>query len=367
MFITPEQFVARLGYAELLLYSTDYSDDPDFTNVDIKNLIRAKDYNLFPKFESNTEEDLIAGIPDRNIFLTDKVKIDGQINIQLSTYNHNQLEYFIGCLYEHMRTAWAGVKSDGTLVSPLDDRLSSHPWFSLGSAYHGIFRQCMVDKFEISISKGNQPIDLSFGIVATDYDPASAFTMRGLESLTNSPEFLAKHRRVIYGRDCQILSGTTGVIGHFGLNDASNSVFAEGSAKPGTSTYITNFSISFENNLEPVYTMKSTNFNDYRSRFNENVFPSSYVPKSPRRVSGQIEWYGNVDAYTFYEKLTGPASIQNRESLIVDCGPLKIEIKNPVWSLSEKPVGIDEIKRVARFSAATDSELTIPYYESNYS
>lgn len=366
MYITPEQFVARLGYSELLLYSSDYSDIPDFTYSSSKNLIRAKDYSLFPRFEANSDENVIAGIPDRNLFIANSVKLEGDIKMSLAGYIHGQLEYPQAMFFEHMRTAWAGIKDNGDLISPLDEKLSSHPWFSLGSVYHGIFKQCMVNKFELAISGGAEPVDMNFGIVATNYSPESAFTIAGLESLTYSPEFLSHSRRVVYGRDCIITSGATDVIGHFGLPDANNSTFSKGLNKPGMSTLLTNFSISIENNLEPVYTSRSHEYLDHRKRFAENIFPSSYVMSSARRVSGQIEWYGNIDKYTFMEKLIGPGSIQNNESLIINCGPIGIEIKNLVWSLSEKPVGQDKVKRVARFMATTDSELVIPYYTADY-
>ena len=364
MYITPEQFVARLGSAELLLYSADFADTPNFANSTIKNVIRASEYSLAPKFDANSEENIIAGIPDRNMFTVDKVKLEGDIKFPLSAYISGQLDYTTSMLFEHLRCGWSGYDSLGNLISPLTSRLSGHPCFSLGSAYHGIFNQCLVNKFELSVSNGRE-VELTFGIVATGYSPQSAFTIQGLESISTLPDFLGTTKRFIYAWDCMLIRGAGDVIGNFAMQDASDSTFSSGMNKPAMPTLLNNFSISFENNLEPVYTMHSQS-DDPVTRFSENVFPASYVMSAPRRITGQIEWFGNVDGKTFIEKLTGPGSIQGNETLKLNLGPFDIEIKYPVWSLSEKTVGMDKVKRIARFSAVTDSDLIIPYYDSQY-
>jgi hypothetical protein len=366
-YITPEQFVARLGYSELLLYSDSIDDSPSFASSTSNHIVRAKEYTLFPKQPAHVDVDVVAGIPDRNIFYSDKVSIDGNIKVDMASNIYNALEYTIARLFDHMRQTYAGIKDDGTLISPREDLLAEHPMFTLGSAYHGTFSQCLVNSFDINITNADDPVELDFGVVATKYNPANAFTYQGLQSVASTPSFLSHSRRLVYGRDCVITSGTNGVIGHFGVADAKNSVFSSGPNKPaGDITYISAFNLKIENNLEPQYTMHSHEISDHRARFAANVFPHSYAQTSARKVTGSLEWFGNISPTTFLERLMGPASVQNRKDLIINCKCFKIELKEPVWHLSEKPVGLDMIKRTAEFSVASDGALVVPYYSTDY-
>jgi hypothetical protein len=219
---------------------------------------------------------------------------------------------------------------------------------------------------DLSISGGGDPVQLDFKIVSTNYSPESVFSIQNLNNIISSPEFMYNTRILTYGKNCSVTNGDSQVVGHFGLPDASNSTFASGINKPGSPTLLTNFSISIENNLKPVYTTKSNEYEDYRKRFSENIYPSGYFMSSARRVTGSLEWFGNVDGQTFIEKITGPASIQNKESLYINCGSFIIEIKEPVWSVSEKQVNLDKVKRVARFSGATDGDLIVQCYSASY-
>ncbi len=182
-YITPEQFVAELGYSEILIYSDEFSDSPDFSSSTAKHIIRAKEYDLMPKQEANVDLDVIAGIPDRNVFFADKVGIEGTIKMDLAGNIYGGLEYPTARMFDHMRQAYAGIKDDGDLISPREDLLAEHPWFSLGSAYHGTFIRCLVNNFNLNINEGDQPVELEFGVVGTSFDPTSAFTYQGMQSL----------------------------------------------------------------------------------------------------------------------------------------------------------------------------------------
>jgi hypothetical protein len=82
---------------------------------------------------------------------------------------------------------------------------------------------------------------------------------------------------------------------------------------------IISFSIEFSNKLEPQYTLHSEELADYRSRFEENIFPDCYGPTGQREITGTIEWFGNSNPLTFIEKLMGPGAIQKSGELSINC------------------------------------------------
>lgn len=375
MITSPEQFVARLGYAELLLFSDDYFDDPGFTDMTPKHIIRAKEYDLMPRFETNMEEDIIAGLPERVLFGVKPVTIDGKIRVDLAAYQYGRIEYPIAMMFDKLRQAWVGYRSNGTIMSPRNNLKGlTNPLFALGSATHGSFIQCLVDSWGINITNSDEPIEMEFGIKSINYDPTDDDTIQAWQDIiyddasTLEEKYRLYGRRLVMGKDCTISTGDNVVVGKFGMPDSSNSIFAGGPNKPGEDIVnVVSFSLSIENHLEPVYTMHSQEETDQVARFQENIFPDGYGMSSPRTITGSLEWFGNVQPRTFLERITGPTSAQNGYSLIIDTRLFKLELKEPVWSLSEKKIGLDLVKRTAKFSIASDGDIIVPGYTTNYS
>jgi hypothetical protein len=361
----PEGWLAKPGYDELLLYYDDFSDNPVFSGIDAKNLIRAKTWSLMPQFDAHVDTDLINGMPDKNMFSVSPVKLEGDISVDLGVTVYGSLEYPTARMFEHMRTAWSGICTNGSLVSPRNEWLSGHPWFSLGSTTHGTFVQCLVDKFSLSLSSG-KPAEITWGVVATRYLPQNAFAYQNMDQLMLFPQ-QEQERRLIYDRDFTIESKAGGVVGHFGLQDASNSIFATGPNKPKMEDdTIINFSIEFNNKLEPQYTLHSTELLDHRKRFEENIFPDCYGPVGQREITGNIEWFGNSNPLTFIEKLMGPGAIQKAGELEINCKFFKLKLKELIWSLSRKEFNLtDKMTRKASFSVASDGWLAIPFYDAD--
>jgi len=369
---SPEQFVARLGYAELLLFSDDFFDDPEFTGMTPKNIIRAKGYDLMPRFEADMDEDIIIGLPERVLFGVKPVRLDGKILIDFAGTPYGRLEYPTAMLFDKLRQAWVGYRDNGDIMSPRDDLKGVNcPLFALGSATHGSFIQCLVDSFNISITNSDEPIEAEFGIKSINYDPTDDDTIQSWQSLIydiTEEKYRLHARRLIMGKDCTITTGDSAVVGTFGMPASSNSIFAGGPNKPdSTISNVVSFSLSIENHMEPVYTMRSHEEDDQVARFQENIFPDSYGMSAPRIVTGSLEWFGNVQPLTSLERITGPTSVQNEDSLIIDMRHFRIELKEPVWSLSEKRIGLDLVKRTAKFTIASDGDIIVPGYTTNYS
>lgn len=362
--ISPENFVRDLGLSEILLYSEDTSDSPDFSSSDIHNIIRVTNYNLMPKQKTEAIP-TIHGLPDKSLFETKMVEIDGSIELEFGTTIYNTLEYPIGRLFEHLRNSFSGLTNSGSIISPRDDLISLTPWFSLGSTYHGSFIQCLVNSLSINMSSAEDPIKLSLGIVSTQYNAQSAFTYQGLRTITSLPEF-KRGRQVLHGHDLYIETDETGVTGHFGMPDASNSPFAKGPNKPSSPDYITKFSIEINNNLKPLYTAHSHELIDYRERYAENMFPHAYGYDGQRSISGSISWWGNSTPLTFCQKITGPSSVQGKKSIIVNVGAMKFEITDPIWNLPDAPHQLSIMERTANFSAVSDGLIIIPQYDADF-
>jgi len=373
MITSSEQFVARLGYAELLLFSDDYFDNPDFLNMTPKNIIRAKEYDLMPKFEADMNEDIIIGLPERVLFGVKPVSLEGKISLDLAATIYGRIEFPIAMMFDKLRQAWVGWRETGIIMSPRNDiKGDTSPLFALGSATHGAFIQCLVDSLNINISKADDPIDMEFGIKSIGYDPSDEDTIQAWQdmiyNLSTGQRYLTDARRMILGKDCTITTGDSVVVGNFGMPSSSTSIFAGGPNKPDdTITNVVSFTLSIENHLEATYTCHSHQETDAVARFQENIFPDSYAMSSPRTITGTLEWFGNVQPLTFLEKITGPTSAQNQYSLIIDTKLFKIELKEPVWSLSEKRIGLDLIKRTAKFTIASDGDIIVPGYSTNYS
>jgi hypothetical protein len=380
-YITPEQFIANCGYSDILLYSERIDEEEDlvdiFDGAKFQDIIRAKENTLVPKQKAHSDIEVINSVPDKTIFFTDKVQIDGNIKIDLAATMENALEYPVARMFDHMRNSWIGLRIDENAspptivpISPREDFISALPVFSLASYNNGAFIQCMIDKFELNVSKADQPIELNFGMCSSYFDISQFQDIKNViyrDILTNDPENTIYHtRRIVYGKNCSIRSTNTGVSGNFGLPDAKRSIFAKGPNKPADFSHIVNFTFSIENKLEPIYTMKSHEIEDPRKRFEENTFPHSYASNALRQVTGTIEWLGNADPLTFIERIVGPGTVQNRKTIIIDCECFQIEILNPVWSLSEKKIDMGNVTRIARFTATTDGTLLIPQYATNY-
>ena len=140
------------------------------------------------------DTDLINGMPDKNMFSVSPVKLEGDISVDLGVTVYGSLEYPTARMFEHMRTAWSGICTNGSLVSPRNEWLSGHPWFSLGSTTHGTFVQCLVDNLAFPclpkacgdyLGSSCNEIFATKCIRISKYGPINAFSATGTRKKIN--------------------------------------------------------------------------------------------------------------------------------------------------------------------------------------
>jgi|GEM_PF-5813269 len=358
-----EQYMAQHGYIEVLLYNSAITDAPDFSASTSNHIIRARDFTITPRYSINGGQDTIFGQIDHNIFLVDNGEIKGEIGFDLATTFDGAIEHPNAMMYQNLRNAWIGVKDNGNIISPKEEYAGGHPWFSLGSTYHGAFSRCLVDKMTIEATQSDQPIKIKYDIVSLRMAPTIITQIKQLRSSILASDVLGRYRQIVYGRNCLIVPREDTVYGDFGMPDAKSSIFSQGINSPGDIDTVASVRFEISNNLKPVYTMQSRQILDRRKRFEENLFPSGYGMDAQRTIKGTIDWYGSANPVTFIERILGPGSVQNRKGFDISTGVFKISVKNPVWDVSEKSVQPEEkLIRRASFTSMSDGEPIVPHY-----
>ena len=240
-----------------------------------------------------------------------------------------------------------------------------NPTFNLVSLFQGLLSGCMVDKISISAKPGQDieaNIDVKFLNVNRQYqiDVNSNF-----DTLASN---VAKYKvyRGLQGSEVRI-NNTSFTAGGFGLTtNAYGHPFFQGFQGIATTSFLVQeFTLTLENQLEPIYTLHSINPDRY-IRFRENLKPYALVSNG-RKIEGTIKYISSISPYTLAEKLAGPSSINNG-GIEVDFGVFKITFDEVVWSGSkaDSPLSDSQTKEI-KFSVVTEKLNKIPTLDNSTS
>jgi hypothetical protein len=227
-----------------------------------------------------------------------------------------------------------------------------NPTFNLVSLFQGLLSGCLVDKITINVKPGQDietNIDLKFLNVNRQYQ---IDVNNNFDSLASN---VSKYKvyRSLQGSEVRI-NNTSYTEGGFGLTtNAFGHPFFQGFQGIGTTSFLVQeFTLTLENQLEPVYSLHSINPDKY-VRFRENLKPYALVSNG-RKVEGTIKYISPISPYALAEKLTGPSSINNG-GIEVDFGVFKITFDEVVWSGSKasSPLSDSQTKEI-KFSVVTE-------------
>jgi hypothetical protein len=240
-----------------------------------------------------------------------------------------------------------------------------NPAFNLVSLFQGLLSGCMVDKISISAKPGQDieaNIDLKFLNVNRQYQ---IDVNNNFDTLASN---VAKYKvyRGLQGSEVRI-NNTSFTAGGFGLTTvAYGHPFFQGFQGIGTTSFLVQeFTLTLENQLEPIYTLHSIN-PDRDVRFRENLKPYALVSNG-RKIEGTIKYISPISPYTLAEKLAGPSSINNG-GIEVDFGVFKITFDEVVWSGSkaDSPLSDSQTKEI-KFSVVTEKLNKIPTLDNSTS
>ena len=240
-----------------------------------------------------------------------------------------------------------------------------NPTFNLVSLFQGLLSGCMVDKISISAKPGQDieaNIDLKFLNVNRQYQ---IDVNNNFDTLASN---VAKYKvyRGLQGSEVRI-NNTSFTAGGFGLTtNAYGHPFFQGFQGIGTTSFLVQeFTLTLENQLEPIYTLHSINPDRY-VRFRENLKPYALVSNG-RKIEGTIKYLSPISPYTLAEKLAGPSSINNG-GIEVDFGVFKITFDEVVWSGSkaDSPISDSQTKEI-KFSVVTEKLNKIPTLDNSTS
>jgi len=389
---TRTNFIGYFGNKALLLYSPKKDQRPsiDLGDSTIYNLLFCSDFNIFARQEASSENGLVAGHPDRNYFVPSPVTIQGTMSQKMLAYTDNSPDYTLARLYEHCRHVWAGYEytndNDGSGVTGIPGSVFS-PYFSIFSDVFGTYSECLINSMEFIINQGEQ-VTINYNIVANRIWPEDAQTIREILSNYVDQEKLYYYPvRGIWSFDCGISTSVSDseLTGIFALPSEGDSPFLQGYYTPITPIgYVTNIYLKIDNFLSPNFTMQSSlsdlgedyeeiKYNNYK-RFIDNIYARNWVPSRQRLISGRMTWITDATPIEVFQKIVGVKSNQVAESsteqiagqdLVIIIGPMKIRIKQPVYSMGIPKINIAQPLQVdIDFFSLSDGELILSPYES---
>jgi hypothetical protein len=240
-----------------------------------------------------------------------------------------------------------------------------NPAFNLVSLYQGLLSGCLVDKISISAKPGQDieaNVDLKFLNVNRQYQ---IDINNNFDTLASN---VAKYKvyRGLQGSEVRI-NNTSYTAGGFGLTtNAFGHPFFQGFQGIGTTSFLVQeFTLTLENQIEPIYTLHSINPDKF-VRFRENLKPYALISNG-RKIEGTIKYISPISPYTLAEKLAGPSSINNG-GIEIDFGVFKITFDEVVWSGSKvsSPLSDSQTKEI-KFSVVTEKLNKIPTLDNSTS
>ena len=264
---------------------------------------------------------------------------------------NRRLFFSSGTAYSHVPNetfVWAKPTNPGT---------NREPTFSLISLFQGLLSGCLVNKLVIDIKPG-EDVDINVELKFTNVNRQYQInTLQNFDTLTSN---ISKYKvqRATNGSEVRI-NNTSYTAGGFGLTNAYDHPFFQGFVGLGlTSFLVKEFTITIDNQLEPVYGLHSIS-SDVHIRRRENLKPYALISNG-RKIEGVIKYSSPIAPWTLAEKLSGPSSINNG-GIEVDFGSFKISFPEVVWSgsRSSSPLSDNQTKEI-KFSVATEKLVNNP-------
>lgn len=378
------------GNSAIILYNPSADDHPSLSIADAiaNNLFYCNDFNLFPEYEANIDNDFINGFPDRNIFVVKPIVIQGEINQKMLARMDDSPDYVLARLYEHTRHAWAGYQyteeNDGSGVQGIPGS-QFIPQFAILSDIHGVYSRCLVNSIEFS-AKVNEQVDVNYGIVAQKIWTEDVPIIRSYMSNIASSIDANTAMRQVFSDSCGLIVDNstygTPVAGAFDIPSGGSNQLFKGYNTPDTfkPQEITEMSFKIENFLKPNYAMQSEiRWGDDReerdisaySRVRENLWPRNFYQEKQRLISGSITWITDTQPIHIIQRIAGGQSNQILynsevlgEGILLVFGPMRIYIQNPIWSFGKPELLPDKLFKITtKFYGASDGELLSPTKE----
>ena len=240
-----------------------------------------------------------------------------------------------------------------------------NPAFNLVSLFQGLLSGCLVDKISINVKPGQEieaNVDLKFLNINRQYQIDVSNNFDTLASNVSKYKVL----RSLQGSEVRI-NNTSFTAGGFGLTtNAFGNPFFQGFQGIGTTSFLVQeFTLTLENQLEPVYSLHSIHPDKF-VRFRENLKPYALVSNG-RKIEGTIKYISPISPYALAEKLAGPSSINNG-GIEIDFGVFKITFDEVVWSGSKasSPLSDSQTKEI-KFSVVTEKLNKIPSLDNSTS
>jgi hypothetical protein len=240
-----------------------------------------------------------------------------------------------------------------------------NPAFNLVSLFQGLLSGCLVDKISINVKPGQEieaNVDLKFLNINRQYQIDVSNNFDTLASNVSKYKVL----RSLQGSEVRI-NNTSFTAGGFGLTtNAFGNPFFQGFQGIGTTSFLVQeFTLTLENQLEPVYSLHSIHPDKF-VRFRENLKPYALVSNG-RKIEGTIKYISPISPYALAEKLAGPSSINNG-GIEIDFGVFKITFDEVVWSGSKasSPLSDSQTKEI-KFSVVTEKLNKIPTLDNSTS
>lgn len=234
------------------------------------------------------------------------------------------------------------------------------PSFSMFSAKEGLFSGCLVDSLTLRIVPGEN-ISANISVKFTDLD--RKYQKNFFENF-NSIMSNINDRKPNYLLNSSLVSVSNSDASSnyftFNLGDATTSKLFHGYQEYDVRDFeITEMTIDFKNNLEPVYSLNSKSSNDTEN-FNKNLQPYAYYSNG-RTISGTIKYNSPMKPWLVAERLAGPSSI-NKSGIKFNFGPFTLELPQVAWSPDSTNSTVDSVQNHSiSWSVITDSLSYDPY------
>jgi hypothetical protein len=262
-------------------------------------------------------------------------------------------------------TIGAGINTsfnrDTSFISAYPQSTGRDASFSLFTLKQGLLSGCLVEKFAINFVPGEQIVAyIDLKVLNVD----RTYQVQMFNNFTSIVEnyFKKKPSYILNGYNVRVYKSAP-EYGLFGLGGVLNSKLFRGFQQTQLdSIYVTEMSISIENNLKPVFTLNSKG-SDSKQNFFKNSLPFGYYSEG-RKISGSITYTGPMKPWAMVEFLSGPSSINN-DGITFDMGPIKLELPEVVWSTeSQQHSRVEYQKNKVNFTVATQNYTFDPILKS---
>ena len=255
----------------------------------------------------------------------------------------------------------ASISRDTSFISAYPQSTGKEASFSLFTLKQGLLSGCLVDKFSITFTPGEQ-IVANIDLKVLNVDRTYQVQMYNNFASIVENYFKKKPSYILNGYNVRVYKSAP-EYGLFGLGGVLDSKLFRGFQQTQLdSIYVTEMNISIENNLKPIFTLNSKSSNAKINSF-KNSLPYGYYSEG-RKISGSITYTGPIKPWAMVEFLSGPSSINN-DGITFDMGPIKLELPEVVWSTESETHSVTGYQKgKVNFSVATQNYTFDPVLKS---